>query len=334
MRRLPVLLVASAVILASLYTGYWFTVAHRLRGSLEPWAESQRAHGLAVAWRTADIEGFPFVLRLRLTDATWQAAQPFPYSARGFVLVLDAAPWNLRRWRFRAPQGMEADVIPGAAGLSAGTVDGTVVDSDDGTMIAFMAKPVTGNGIATGAAASSLDMRLTLPGRAPQSDRDPFISLDARLADVSVPQAPPPFSQRFDALSLATTVRGPIPAAPLPSALTRWRDAGGTLDIEGAHLAWDKTKVDIDGTLALDSAMQPEGALSATITGGDSIIDAIVAAGGLDPRYAAVAKSVLRAVAEPNPDGSETLHVPLSLQDQRVYIGPAPVAALPRFTWR
>jgi hypothetical protein len=334
MRRLPVLLVASAVVLASLYTGYWFTVAHSLQGALEPWAESQRAHGFAVAWRTADIEGFPFAIRLRLTDATWQAAQPFPYSAHGAVLVLDAAPWNLRRWHFDAPQGVAAEEFVGAVGMSAGAVDGTVQDGDDGTVIALKAEPVTGSGAATGAAASSLDLRLTLPGRTPQSDRDPFVSLDARLADVSVPQAPPPFSQRFDALSLKTTVRGPIPAAPLPSALTRWRDAGGALDIESAHVAWDKTKVDIDGTLALDGAMQPEGALTATITGGDTIIDAIVAAGGLDPRYAGVAKSVLRAVAEPNPDGSETLHVPMSLQDQRVYIGPARVAALPHFTWR
>src|SRR5271154_6094792 len=115
MRRLSVLLGVLAVALASLYTGYWFTVARSLRGALEPWAASQRAQGYEVAWRTADIEGFPFAIRLRLTDATWQAAQPFPYSARGAVLVLDAAPWNLRRWRFQAPQGVEAGTLLNAA---------------------------------------------------------------------------------------------------------------------------------------------------------------------------------------------------------------------------
>src|ERR1700689_4042917 len=146
MRRLPVLVVASAVVLACLYTGYWFTVARSLRGALEPWAESQRAHGFAVAWRTAEIEGFPLAIRLRLTDATWQAAQPFPYSARGAVLVLEAAPWNLRRWRFQAPQGVAAEMLPDAAGVSAGAVDGTALDSDDGTMIALTAEPVSGSG--------------------------------------------------------------------------------------------------------------------------------------------------------------------------------------------
>ncbi len=163
-----------------------------------------------------------------------------------------------------------------------------------------------------------------------QGDHDPFVSLDARLADVSVPQAPPPFAQRLDALSVTATVRGALPSAPLAIALAGWRDGGGTLDIEGAHAAWGKTSIDLDGTLALDSAMQPEGALSATIAGGDGIIDAIVAAGGLDPRYAGVAKSVLRAVAEPNPDGSEdAARVPALwlAGPAALHIGPAPVAA-------
>jgi len=193
---------------------------------------------------------------------------------------------------------------------------------------------VSGRGVADGDSASSLSVHLDIPARPPQGDRDPFISVNAQVTDATLPQAPAPFAQRIDSLSLTTTVRGPVPAAPLISALTQWRDAGGTLDIEGTHIAWNKTSIDLAGTLALDSAMQPEGALTATIAGGDSIVDAIVTAGKLDPRYAAVAKSVLRAIAEPNPDGSETLHVPLSLQDQRLYLGPAPIAALPRLTWR
>jgi hypothetical protein len=79
--------------------------------------------------------------------------------------------------------------------------------------------------------------------------------------------------------------------------------------------------------------MQPEGALTATIDGGDKIIDQLVASGALQQRFAGFAKSVMHAIATPGDDGGK-VHLPVTVQDQRIYIGPATVAALPHVTWR
>ena len=139
--------------------------------------------------------------------------------------------------------------------------------------------------------------------------------------------------RHIDAFSLAATMRGPLPAAPLDRALTSWRDGGGTLDIDEARLAWGGSIITLTGTLALDGAMQPEGALTATLDGGDKIVDQLVAAGALKERFAGFAKSVMRAISTPGDDGGK-VHLPVTVQDQRIYVGPAAVAALPHVTWR
>ncbi len=33
-------------------------------------------------------------------------------------------------------------------------------------------------------------------------------------------------------------------------------------------------------------------------------------------------------------DGADQLHVPVTLQDRRLYVGPAPIAPLPQLKWR
>ena len=56
----------------------------------------------------------------------------------------------------------------------------------------------------------------------------------------------------------------------------------------------------------------------------------------MEARYAGIAKAILRAIAGPQdadkPDAP--LKVPLTIQDSRVYLGPAEIARLPHVTWR
>jgi hypothetical protein len=187
--------------------------------------------------------------------------------------------------------------------------------------------------MADGVAAGALDAQLTLPSRRPESERDMLFSLAAKLDDATVPQAPPPFARHIDEFSFAATMKGPLAAAPLARALAQWRDGGGTLEIDSARIAWGGTTIALSGTLALDEAMQPEGALTATIQGGDKLVDGLVAAGAMEPGLANFAKAVMRAIATPGEDGN-TARVPVTVQDQRVYVGPAAIATLPHVTWR
>ena len=315
------------------YAGLWLYAARSVRQGLPAWAEARRAEGYAMAWRTLEIEGFPLAFRLHLTGATIETARPLPATAAAPELILEAAPWNLREWRFRAPQGAQASAPMAAAALHAAALQGTVAERADGTVVAVSARDLSGSGTAEGLAIGALAARLTVPPRPPGSERDKLFALEAKLDDATVPQAPPPFARRIDEVSLAATMRGALPEAPLDRALAQWRDGGGTLDIDSARIAWDGSTIALSGTLALDAAMQPEGALTATIDGGDKIVDALVASGAIERRFAGFAKAVMGAISTPDEDG-KTAQVPVTVQDQRVYVGPAAIAALPHVTWR
>jgi hypothetical protein len=327
--------ILAALVLAGLaaYAGLWFEAARSVRQGLPAWAEARRAEGYALAWRSAEIEGFPLAFRLHLTGATLATAGPLPATAAAAELLLEAAPWNLHRWRFRAPEGARLEAPLGAVGIAAATLDGAVAEGEGGTVVTLGARDLGGTGLWNGLAADALDARLTLPPRGPVSERDMLFSLAAKLGDATVPQAPPPFARHIDELSVAATMKGQFAAAPLNRALAQWRDGGGTLDIDSARVAWGGTTIALSGTLALDEAMQPEGALTATIDGGDKLVDALVAAGAIEPGLANFAKAVMQAIATPGEDG-RTAHVPVTVQDQRIYVGPAAIAALPHVTWR
>ena len=333
MRRIAVVLVGAVVAALASYSWLWFHAAGLVRDGLPAWAEARKAQGYVLAWKSAEVEGFPFAFRLHLTGAAIETARPFPATASAPDLVLAAVPWNLHEWRFAARQGARIGAPLDAAGIAAATLEGTVAQRDEGTMVAARASTLEGTGLAQGIAAGALELHFTLPAHPPHSDNDPLIAFGASLTDATVPQAPKPLSQHIDALSFAATMKGALPPAPLDLALAAWRDGGGTLDIDNARLAWGGTVVTLDGTLALDGAMQPEGALTATIDGGDKMVDGLVASGAIEQRFAGFAKSVMRAIATPGEDGGK-VHLPVTVQDQRVYVGPATVAALPHVTWR
>ncbi len=334
MHRLPAALAATLIAAAGIYSGYWYYLARELRQGTGPWVEARRAEGLDVAWRALEIGGYPFRFRLRISGAALTATRPFAYAAESANVEAEASPFHLGAWRFRAPDGATVSGPLGTAALSAASLEGSVVATDDATIVTAHANAVEGQGAAQGFAADTLDLKLTLPRHAPQTDRDMLAAASVSIIAADLPAAPPPFPRRIDALAFAATLRGAIPPGALADALAKWRDDGGTLDIDSAHMVWAKTTVDLDGTLALDRAMQPQGALTATVTGADQVVDSIVAAGVMEARYADFAKALLRAIGHADESGAEALHVPVTLQDGRVFVGPAPIAPLPQIKWR
>ena len=128
-------------------------------------------------------------------------------------------------------------------------------------------------------------------------------------------------------------MKGALPPGQLVPALTHWRDDGGTIELQSLRLRWGSLLVDASGTLALDNALQPEGAFSAVITGQDAAVDVAVKTGALKPSDAGAAKAVLGLLARPNGNGDKALTLPMTIQNQRLYLGPAKLANIPPIPW-
>lgn len=97
-------------------------------------------------------------------------------------------------------------------------------------------------------------------------------------------------------------------------------------------MKWGELNVKGIGTAALDDSLQPrvEGVLR--LEGYAAALDAIGGA-GLLPGGALAARAVLELMARRQPDGTETVEVPLRLQGGMVRAGQVPMLRLPPLNW-
>ena len=347
--RLKLIILLSIVVLSAVYTGVWYHLAGVVRIAVQNWAEARRAEGFTVGWDSYEISGFPAALRITIEKPIFGKASAAPgYEARAPLLVGEARPWAFRDWHVMAPRGAHLTVEPAqerpAATIDAAAVDVTTAPQErtsapqtEASQAPGLLATVTADGIAvdsgTHLAIAHATAQAVLPSRPAASHLETWISATFEADRVTLPAAVPPLGDTIDRVAAALAIKGTIPQGPRREALAAWRTDGGTLEITRLDLGWGKLGVTANGTLALDEALQPEGALTATIRGYGAIIDALVAGGTMKAGDAALAKLALGLLAKPGPDGSSEIHAPVTMQGGRLFIGPARLGRLPNFTW-
>jgi hypothetical protein len=334
MRRAIVILSAVLALAWGGYSAYWLYTAQRLAASIGPWAEARRADGYTLQWRALEVEGYPAAFRLRFADARVSGVRPLPFTATMPLLTGKTAPWELTHWQLEAPQGMSVEMPGAGEAVTAAALDGSLgFGAAEGTDVDVTLHGIAAGGVVSGMHVNDATVHLTIPAKPPQSHRDAAIAAAIRLAKITLPWQLPPFGSDIEAVQLAATVKGAMPSGTLRQALDAWRADGGTVELEDGALRWGKLAVKTSGTLALDAALQPVGALTATIEDHTAIVDAAVASGNLPADNANFVKIFLGLMARPGEDGKKRLTLPLSLQNDRIFLGPAQIARLPLFTW-
>ena len=155
------------------------------------------------------------------------------------------------------------------------------------------------------------------------------IALDLRKIVLS-DQWRPVLGRNIGKIALDAVIIGKVVSAKsLKEVLTRWRDDGGTVEVAALALDWDALRFRTKGTFALDRNLQPEGAMVADIEGIDATMARLLAAGVIDFRAAFAARIANRALSS----GGGSTRLPLSIQNQRLYIGPAPILRIKRISW-
>ena len=343
MRR-KLLILAALVLVAASYGSYWYSVAELVRGGILDWSTARRAEGFTVGWDRYAVGGFPFLLRVTIERPIFGQSGIEPgYTAQAPILVGEARPWALDRWRLTATRGARLAIQPGparpavtvAANALAGTVqpgEGGDAASRPGTAVALSADGIAVVGPIPLAIAHA-GAQTTIPAHAVANHLETWLSASLSLTGVTLPQAVQPLGDTIDRLAAAVAVKGTIPGGPHREALAAWRDDGGTLEIASFDLVWGNLRLGAKGTLALDAALQPVGALTALIRGYNDIVDALAVAGSVRAGDAALAKLALGFLAKEGPDGAYEISAPLTLQNGYAFLGPARLARLPVFTW-
>jgi hypothetical protein len=141
--------------------------------------------------------------------------------------------------------------------------------------------------------------------------------------------------RKLDRVAGQLSVRGALNPTDLsPDGLTRWKDAGGTLEITDFSLVWGPLQIAGDGTLAVDGALQPVGAFTAQIAGLDRLVNLLEKTGRMRAQQAAIARIALAVLTRaPANGGSPQARVPVSIQNRQLSIGPIPLLRLPVINW-
>ncbi len=129
-------------------------------------------------------------------------------------------------------------------------------------------------------------------------------------------------------------IMGPVPNFMNQRAIAAWNEASGVLEFDRFFVNWGPLKVTANGTLGLDSKLQPEGAFSGRITGLDEAIGAIAAQKNMKDRKLSLLRSALNVLARPSSlTGKSASIVPISVQSGQVFLGPVKLLEFPTIDW-
>lgn len=329
-RRGAAALIAGMLVAAAAYSGFWFYAAAQIKTQLGVLAASAKANKIDLTWQAAEVGGYPFRFRVRLTGLHVKAAAGIDAAAPRFVA--SAQPGDLANWRFGIPGGLDAAVAGAvSAKLSAKSATGAISLHPDGgsTVWLTLDKSTADTGIAS-LGTVSFDQAITwliLPAQSPKAATDPYLSVAAELRGVIVQMPPPPFSNHLDDVALGVAVLGPVPAGSLSDAVSGWRGAGGTLKLDHGEIAWDKLDITGHGNVSLDSDLQPSGSLTLDVAGYDQLLTALSVAGLVAEKDVTPLKLGLAMIGP-------AISTFVTVKDGEVFLGPLNLGKAPKIEWK
>lgn len=332
----------------------WFAGAGLVRDGIDGWARNWRAQGNFVTYGEIRIEGFPLAFRAKIPDPVIgrdNGKTPWRWRPDG-GLVLSVKPWDLghmeiglgglHRIRTTARNGrrnLAVNAVSGRARLGAGANGANDLDLD---VRGITATPV-GPGAKETGASFSIQQLILIANHTPRTGADhrtPTAHVALGVLGITLPKPGAqgsrrlPLGRHIDTVTLEATVLGPLAGRLGIDDIVKWRDAGGTVDIETFMVHWGPLNFSGTGTLALDQDLQPLVAMTATITGFNQTIDALTKARAIRARDANTAKMLLSLLAKrPQGGGPAELKVPLTVQDGKLFVGPVVLMKVPRLKW-
>lgn len=319
------------------YAAYWYAAAGKVRAEIDGWVQDRRAAGWLVEMSKPDLGGFPFRIEVRLADVRFAGPESDNrWSWELPPVVARAAPWRPTHIRISAPGRQSIAVGTEKIELAAVTAD---VDLAADSRSLKMGEARFGGVELTlpdGAALKAATARLRVDRGVMTGNgslmAETGLGVEMTAMRVRLPETwQAPLGPLVENVALTAIATGTLnPHGTLPAALARWRDSGGALEVRSFILDWKALNLRAEGTFALDGLLQPQGAATAQIDGIDPTADALIAAGVIDARAAFAAKVANQALTL----NGRPARLPLTVQDQRLFLGPVPLLRLKTIVWK
>ncbi|WP_167730551.1 DUF2125 domain-containing protein [Terasakiella sp. SH-1] len=326
------------LVLALLYVVAWLITSMSLRSGIQDWVEAKRAEGYLITYagKKADIGGFPLRVEATLNDmkfappAVKGKKRNWVWSAKRVGFSMIPVPWEISMVTvdLSADQTLKVgnSLLAGQAEKFQLAVNWLSEGIPDNTSLMIDKWQLQGGGL-------GLNVRKLALSTQRQEKGDYGLALRGEAIDL--PLAITGLGRRISDVTLHAKMTKNFGIDGLKqTALGRWRDAGGTLEVERMQLSYPPLTLQGNGTLALDGALQPVGAFSARIQGFFQTVSALRRAGVIRGPDASMAKVVLGMLAkQPKNGGPATISLPLTIQERALFAGPVRLIHLPQIDW-
>ncbi|RAU23968.1 hypothetical protein CU669_02560 [Paramagnetospirillum kuznetsovii] len=329
--RFRVIILALIGLVAVSVTAYWFHVAGQMRKGIESFAAQRRAEGWTVQMDEPVLGGFPRAVTARLDSLSLRSPAGLSWKADGVTITLPLAdPLHVT---VEAPGFHRLSGFDWSGIISAQTATARLRLTTEGKLSAVTVDAATlvleqpGVDPLSAASLALTAERLTPP----ESGHDkPSLAATLSLRGLDLPELTNlPLARRLETVQVEARLLGAPPdAAPL-AALAAWSADGGTVELDRITVEWAPLTLEANGTLALDSALQPLIATTARIRGWGELVTRLVQVRLIDPGMAEAAKIMMAILARPDSQGRPTLTVPLTLQDGVLTAGQVRIAQVP-----
>jgi len=330
---LPLLVV---VVLAALWTGFWFRAASVAEANIAGWREQEERFGRTYSCGSQTVGGYPFRFEVRCADAGAElrnASPPMAIRAKGLLAVAQIYQPTLLIGEITAPLTLSEPGAP--VSLAA---DWTLAQ------VSLRGLPLSPERIsfavdnlklsrpdAAGAGALFDGRHVEMHARLdPGSSADhPVLDLAGRFEQVTVPVGGAAFQQPVDA-EIATVLSGlpDLKPRPLPVMLKELQAAGGQLQVLNARIARGNTLATATGTLRLSPQGRLDGMLQITVAGFDAgLLKQFVP--GLNASGGTLGVGLLALLGQQTQlEGRPAVAMPLRFSDGAVSLGPLPLGKI------
>ncbi|HPF78654.1 MAG TPA: DUF2125 domain-containing protein [Alphaproteobacteria bacterium] len=142
------------------------------------------------------------------------------------------------------------------------------------------------------------------------------------------------YSLPLDALNATIIVPSSLPNSSREADIKTWQASQENIDIENIQAKKSGMDLKAEGTIGLNTQLQPTLNLNSVIEGHEQLISFLVETGELKPLPAAIALSALNAMVKTDEQtGSRQVKLAIKIKDQVLYLGPVRLTTLPPIRW-
>ena len=305
------------------YSVYWFYISQNTDLFLEKAHEDLAAHGVTFEYSSYEVYGFPYRLVLTFQNPvfTYQNG-PLSFELTAHQMEAIAQPWNfdhfiifpeeaLLRLGYSLKDQIEVTLKPATIGFSINTLgEGNYRLSAEMKEVGITSNP----DLKLPAEFANFSFHLR---KEPETGTDEADLFKPRLLELALKGR----TRTRLSFQINVSFRGQDVPKITYQGLTKWRDQGGTLEVDLLQITETSSSLEGSGSLTLDNELRPLGAISLNGEEWEDILAFFRANNWLDEAGATLVSEYLATL--PEPDGDKRLPLALTLQDGSFYLGPA-----------